>query len=65
MRNDVSRAVTDQCRESDRRWTLLELQVATGIEKRNIHKILREDLDLHGSGCHVHSLKSKTGQDML
>jgi hypothetical protein len=46
VRNNVSRAVTDQCIGSDRRWTLLELQAAIGIEKHIIHKVLREDLHL-------------------
>ena len=27
-------------------WTLLELQVETGLEKQTIHNILREDLHL-------------------
>jgi hypothetical protein len=27
-------------------WTLLELHAETGVEKRTIHKILKEDLHL-------------------
>ena len=37
VQNDVSRAI-DQCMESDRRWTLLELQAETGIEKWTIYR---------------------------
>ncbi|GFQ94249.1 histone-lysine N-methyltransferase SETMAR [Trichonephila clavata] len=31
----------------DRRWTLLELERASGIERRNVHRMLRNELHLH------------------
>ena len=46
VRTDVARAVIAQCLEDDRRWSLLELQAHTGIDKATMHKILREDLHM-------------------
>ena len=45
VRTDVARAVIAHCLE-DRRWSLQELQAHTGIDQANVHKILREDLDM-------------------
>ena len=41
---DVARAMTAQCLEDVRRWSLQELQAHTGIDHATVHKILREDL---------------------
>ncbi|GFR04330.1 uncharacterized protein TNCT_714281 [Trichonephila clavata] len=34
LRNNLTRAVIEQLMDEDRRWTLLELERASGIEKR-------------------------------
>ncbi len=46
MRTDVARAVIEQLMDENRRWTLLELERASGIEKRTVHRILRNELHL-------------------
>lgn len=46
VRTDVARAVIEQLMDEDRRWTLLELERASGIEKRTVHRILRNELHL-------------------
>ncbi|GFR01065.1 histone-lysine N-methyltransferase SETMAR [Trichonephila clavata] len=44
VRTDLARAVIEQLMDEDRRWTLLELEWASGIEKRIVHRILRNEL---------------------
>ena len=44
VRTDVASAVSVQCLEDDRRWSLQELQAHTVIDQAIVHKILREDL---------------------
>ncbi|PSN37831.1 hypothetical protein C0J52_21550 [Blattella germanica] len=46
MRTDMARAVIEHLMEEDRRWTLQELERASGIEKRTVHRIFRNDLHL-------------------
>jgi transposase len=46
VRTDVARAVIEQLMDEDRRWTLLELERASGIKKRTVHRILRNELHL-------------------
>ncbi|GFQ71664.1 HTH_48 domain-containing protein [Trichonephila clavata] len=36
VRTDFTRAVIEQLMDEDRRWTLLELERASGIEKRTV-----------------------------
>ncbi|GFQ63805.1 histone-lysine N-methyltransferase SETMAR [Trichonephila clavata] len=40
----LTRAVIEQVMDEDRRWTLLELERVSGIEKRTFHRILRKHL---------------------
>ncbi len=42
----MARAVIEQLMNEDRRWTLLELERASGIEKRIVHRISRNELHL-------------------
>ena len=44
VRTDVVHAVSAQCLEDDKRWSLQELQAHTGMDQAIVHKILR---DLH------------------
>ncbi len=46
MRTDVARAVIEQLMDEDRQWTLLELERASGIEKRTVHRILSNESHL-------------------
>ena len=46
VRTDVARAVIALYLEDDRRWSLQELQIHTGIHQATVHKILREDLHM-------------------
>ncbi|GFR00919.1 histone-lysine N-methyltransferase SETMAR [Trichonephila clavata] len=46
VRTDFTRAVIEQLMDEDRRWTLLELERASGIEKRTVYRILRNELHL-------------------
>ena len=45
-------------------WTLLELQAETGIEKRTIHTILREDLQLRKIASLTAFIEVENGHDM-
>ncbi|GFQ77175.1 histone-lysine N-methyltransferase SETMAR [Trichonephila clavata] len=47
VRTDLARTVIEQLMDEDRRWTLLELERASGIEKRTVHRILRNELHPH------------------
>ncbi|GFR25119.1 HTH_48 domain-containing protein [Trichonephila clavata] len=42
----VARAVIEQLMVEDRRWRLLELERASGIKKRTVHRILCNKLHL-------------------
>ncbi|GFU00764.1 uncharacterized protein TNCV_4819181 [Trichonephila clavipes] len=42
----VARAVIEKLMDEDRRWTLLELERGSDIEKRTVHRILRNELHL-------------------
>ncbi|GFV76664.1 uncharacterized protein TNCV_4728841 [Trichonephila clavipes] len=46
VRTDLARAVIEQRMDEDGLWTLLELERTNGIEKRTIHRILRNQLHL-------------------
>ncbi|PSN43656.1 hypothetical protein C0J52_16680, partial [Blattella germanica] len=46
VRTDVSRAVTQQCLENDRRWSLQDLATETGIDQATVLTILRHDLHM-------------------
>ncbi|GFR07306.1 histone-lysine N-methyltransferase SETMAR [Trichonephila clavata] len=43
---DMARAVIEQLMDEDRRWMLLDLERASGIDKRIVHRILRNELHL-------------------
>ncbi|GFX66914.1 histone-lysine N-methyltransferase SETMAR [Trichonephila clavipes] len=47
VRTDFARDVIEQLMEEDRRWMLLELERTSGIEKRTVPRILRNELHLH------------------
>ncbi|GFS94527.1 uncharacterized protein TNCV_2015301 [Trichonephila clavipes] len=47
---DLARAVIEQLMDEDRRWTLLELEKAHGIEKCTVPRILRNELHLRKIG---------------
>ncbi|GFU55262.1 histone-lysine N-methyltransferase SETMAR [Trichonephila clavipes] len=56
---DLVRAVIEQLMNEDRRWTLLELERASGIEKRTtVPRILRNELHLRkiAARCVSHAL---------
>ncbi|GFR06644.1 histone-lysine N-methyltransferase SETMAR [Trichonephila clavata] len=46
VRPNLARAVSEQLMYEDRRWTLLELDRASGIERCTVHRILRNELHL-------------------
>ncbi|GFX50967.1 hypothetical protein TNCV_2733181 [Trichonephila clavipes] len=46
VRTDLARAVINQLMEEDRRWALLQLETASDIDKRTIHRILHNELHL-------------------
>ncbi|GFU10159.1 uncharacterized protein TNCV_3449421 [Trichonephila clavipes] len=46
VRSDLARAVIEKLMDEDRQWTLLELERTSGIEKRTVHRILRNELHL-------------------
>ena len=46
VRTDVARAVSAQCLDDDKRWSLQELQAHTGINQATVHEILRENLHM-------------------
>ena len=64
VRTDVAGAVTEQCLEDDRRWSLQELQAHTGIDQATVHKILPEDLHMRKIAVkwvHMSLLNNKNG----
>ncbi|GFX17446.1 uncharacterized protein TNCV_1494601 [Trichonephila clavipes] len=46
VRTDFAHAVIEQLMDEVRRWTLLELEMASSIERRTTHMILRNELHL-------------------
>ncbi|GFR03793.1 hypothetical protein TNCT_327161 [Trichonephila clavata] len=47
VRTDFTRVATEHLMDENRPWMLLELERVSGIEKRAIHRILRDELHLH------------------